>query len=415
MNTLKKIHEIESYIKETWNKEPYVSDLSLFTGVSGVPIFYYMLYQYTNESKYLDKIEIILNLIFERLNESDENIPKTYCLGLAGIGYMLNFLEESDELKNIDFTEALEVIDEILLDTIDYFLSYIDHIDSKDKMEHIDFLHGVSGIAHYFLERNKKEIFSGKITILFEKLSEIVKWDYEKALESINNTEINQNSHKINIGLAHGHISFILLFSKFLSLVPDNQIVREGIKTSVKTVLLFRNDDENSFCQFPSIAVNKHTANYNIHLGWCYGDQSVSYGLYKAGKILNDINLIALSEEIALSTIKRKSLQLALLNEENCDAGFCHGTISVAYYHKKWYSITSNVEFLKLYKKFTNDTLLIANKGNGLAGYKKKTATGEYQNTLGLLDGIAGIGVFLIDSLLNENISIKWESIFLID
>lgn len=412
MNIESKIIEIESVINKNWNNAPYLSDLSLMTGISGIPVFYFMLYKYTNKPEYLNKIEEIITVVFEKLNISNEDIPKTYCLGLAGIGFMLNFLEKSEEIKNIDFSEALEIIDEILLETIEYFLSYIDNIGDEFKMEQVDFLHGVSGLAHYLLARN---ISNEKITILFEKLAEIVEWDYKKALESEIITELTESSHKTNIGLAHGHISYILLFSKFLAIYPDNYIIRQALKTSVKTVLLFKSEDYEGFCLFPSIAVNKKTANYNIHLGWCYGDQSVSYGLYKAGEILNDYNLLKLSEEIALATLRRDSLNLALLNEENCDAGFCHGTISVAYYHKKWYSITKDTRFLELYKKFTEDTLLIANRKDGLAGYLKKTGTADFQSALGLLDGIAGIGVFLIDSLLNESSLTRWDSIFLID
>ncbi|MEF9476548.1 hypothetical protein OWR28_01185 [Chryseobacterium sp. 1B4] len=91
MSIKNKLLEIESVINQSWHKEPYISDLSLLTGISGIPIFYYMLYKHYNEPKYLNKIEEVLNVIFERLNEGEETIPKTYCLGLAGIAYMLNF------------------------------------------------------------------------------------------------------------------------------------------------------------------------------------------------------------------------------------------------------------------------------------------------------------------------------------
>ena len=414
MSIVNKLLEIESVIDQNWHKEPYTSDLSLLTGISGIPIFYYVLYKHTNDPKYLSKIEEVLNVIFEKLNEGEETIPKTYCLGLAGIAYMLNFLEKSGDI-NIDFSEALETFDEILLDTVDHFLSYIDNIESEYIMEQVDFLHGVSGLAHYFLSREKKEIYSEKIIILFEKLSEIVEQDYRRALEVKDIDEVTKDLHKTNLGLAHGHISFILLFSKFLEIFPHNNKVKDALESSAKTVLLFKNEQEDEFCLFPSIAVNKKTALYNIHLGWCYGDQSVSYGLYKAGKTLKDESLITISKEVALSTLKRDSLGTALLHEESCDPGFCHGTISVAYYHKKWHLITEDSRFLELYKKFTQLTLSLSTEEKGLAGYLKNTGTGDKQPALGLLDGIAGIGVFFADSLLSNSSSIQWDSIFLLE
>ncbi|MEF9476550.1 hypothetical protein OWR28_01195 [Chryseobacterium sp. 1B4] len=94
--------------------------------------------------------------------------------------------------------------------------------------------------------------------------------------------------------------------------------------------------------------------------------------------------------------MEERLLGTALLHEESCDPGFCHGTISVAYYHKKWYLITGDTRFLELYKKFTQLTLSLSTEKKGLAGYLKNTGTGGKQAALGLLDGIAGIGVFLL-------------------
>ncbi|KMQ67694.1 hypothetical protein ACM39_12635 [Chryseobacterium sp. FH2] len=414
MTIEKKILDIENTINEIWDKKPFVSDLSLFTGIGGIPIFYYMLYKYKNQPEYLQKIEEVINFIFERLNDDDVNIGPTYCLGIAGIGFMLNYLENTNEIQNIDFSEGLEVIDDILIDSVDHFLSYIDEINDSHKLDQIDFLHGITGISYYLLERINKGIDIEKLTTVFEKVSEIAQWDYSEALKVKDIDTIQEGLHKTNVGLAHGHTSFIILFSKFLEIYPSNNKIKQGLEASVKTVLLFKNDDKDGFCMFPSIAISKKTAFYNIHLGWCYGDQSVAYGLYKAGKTLNNEDLIEESKNIAYSTLKRETMHSALLNGEDCDAGFCHGTISVAYYHKKWYSVTNDERFLHLYNKFSNDTLLLANKPEGLAGYIKHLGDNETSNAIGLLDGIAGIGTFLIDKQLNDP-SLTWDSIFLLN
>ena len=415
MKIEEKIYEIENSIYINWKKQPFRSDISLMTGLSGIPLFYYMLYLYSDEKKYLEYIEKIIEYIFEHINESDQKIGTTFSSGVSGIGFMLNILEKTGNFKNLDLEDKLLIIDEILLDTVDYFLSYIDNLEHKQKVEQIDFLHGVLGIAYYTLERFEKISEKNKIVSLFEKISEIIISDGQNAYDLRDVTEISESFQKTNLGLAHGHVSYILILIKFLEKFPQNLKVREALTESTNTILLFENDNDKSFCKFPSIAVNKKTAFYNIHLGWCYGDQSVSYALYKAGNLLKDDFLIDKSNQIALSTLKRNDIESALINKDRYDAGFCHGTASVAYNHCKWYKITKDKNFEDLYVKFTKETLLKAKYDDGLAGFMKYNGEGELVQAIGILDGITGIGVFLLDNILKEKSNFNWQSIFLLE
>ena len=45
----------------------------------------------------------------------------------------------------------------------------------------------------------------------------------------------------------------------------------------------------------------------------------------------------------------------------------------------------------------------------GIAGYRKFMGNDKYENAIGLLDGVVGIGVVLIDSLMKENQKIEWD------
>ena len=56
MKIEEKIYEIENSIYINWKKQPFRSDISLMTGLSGIPLFYYMLYLYSDEKKYLESI-----------------------------------------------------------------------------------------------------------------------------------------------------------------------------------------------------------------------------------------------------------------------------------------------------------------------------------------------------------------------
>lgn len=417
---LDKIIEIEKTLYRSWKTPPFVNDISLMTGISGLPIFYCMLYNIDENPIYVEKIEEIVNKIFEQLNSNSSNnrIGSTFSSGIAGIGYVLNLIEENGVLKDIDLTESLNVIDEILLDTVDHFVSYVDELEHKYKIEQIDFLHGVLGIAYYLLNRLTNGIDEKKVIQVFEKISEIVIDDCELAIDMINVEEILQDHKKTNLGLAHGHTSYILIFSKFLEKFPNNEKAKEVVSKSAKLIMSFKNDDESNICVFPSIAVNKKTAFYKVHLGWCYGDQAIAYGLYKAGEVLKDSYYINESIEIAKLTFKRNSVSTALLNSDDYDAGFCHGTSSVAFFHKKWYKIAKNEMFEDLYNKFIFETLIAAKHEQGMAGFLKHDGKGDLVKAIGMLDGIAGIGVVLIDYYnyyLKNEVNLNWQSMYLLN
>lgn len=416
MNISRKILEIGNCIRHNWNLSPYNEDLSLMTGIGGVPVFFYQLYKYTGDKSYIKEIENVIYFIFDKINNQEIEINPTYCSGLAGIGFMIHLLDQTEELKHLELHEELDTIDDVLLEVVSIFLQNIDEIDASNKAEHIDFLHGIFGIAYYLLERSQYKDYSNILILLFEKLAEIVitesNYSYLMSTKSFDDEDL----YKTNLGLAHGHISYILIFCRFIEIFPNNKNVINAIKKSTETIFLFKNNSGlKNESIFPSIAVNKQTANYNIHLGWCYGDQTISYGLAKASKILKDVCLMNSAIEIAQTTLSRSDCKSALLSDKNYEPGFCHGTISVAYYHKIWFKLSNDKRFKYLYEIFKQETLLLGSSKKGLAGYTKKNIYGNDISSIGILDGISGIGIFLIDAEIKNNKSLNWQSIFLLE
>ena len=45
----------------------------------------------------------------------------------------------------------------------------------------------------------------------------------------------------------------------------------------------------------------------------------------------------------------------------------------------------------------------------------KYNGEGELVQAIGILDGITGIGVFLLDNILKEKSNFNWQSIFLLE
>lgn len=400
MNTIlkDKIQEIEHAIDLNWKNNSYVS---LLTGIGGIPIFYYVLYQIEGEEVYLKKMRGVVENLYEKLDTEEYGL--TYSSGLSGVAYMLNYLNERKVIDDIG--DELEFIDESITSFTEKNMKSIDDLD---------FLHGALGATNYLVERMKKnEKIIASTTDLVIRLCNIINKDIRNAETVRELLEYDDDTHRTNCGLAHGRVSEIIILSKFLEQFPDNMVVRETIRDCVNCLLSFQSEDENTTCAYPSIAVNQKTANYNIHLGWCYGDQVVSLGLYKASKVLNDQEIFSKAKALAYRTLKRNTVKKALLSNFH-DSAFCHGASSLAYCNKKWYQITKDSQFKENYEKFIGNIIENGKNDIGLAGYRKYLGNNKFENAIGMLDGVAGIGIVLADYFLEEN-QVDWDSFFLLN
>lgn len=403
------LEKIEQLTKDIENVTDSSNELSIFTGISGLPIFYYLKYLVTGNEENVSKIHAVLERIFIIINESE--IPLSYCNGISGVGHMLNYIEKTGILNpeaQQDIREALNDIDELIIEV---------SAGNSSSISDTDFLHGSFGAAFYLLERLKQKPedldFREKVIQLMETLADIVQFDIEQGKEVEHITEIAENLHTTNCGLAHGHISYILIFAKFLELVPDNDFVRQALASSVACILKFRSKDATSFAEFPSIAISPATANYSISLGWCYGDQTIALGLCKAAEILKNEELKTAATEIAYKSLERKTVD-QIFPIPIVDGAFCHGLSSIAYNHKKWHKITKDPEFEKEYTQKINEILTLGNNPHGIGGYQKYMGKGEFEDAIGFLDGGMGIGVVLLDYLLGDK-DYGWDNFFLLD
>ncbi|WP_338648507.1 lanthionine synthetase LanC family protein [Flavobacterium sp. KS-LB2] len=399
-NVLEKIFSIEKVLSTNWKSN---ENFSLFTGIGGLPLFYVMLFKLTKEKKYLRKNQEIVEELFERLN--NENYNMTYTSGITGLAYLFHFLNDKGFLEE-DISETLYFLDDVILKfTKKQLKSYAD----------IDFLHGGLGAANYLLLRtNFNSAIESETIVIFEKIARLVEEDISKTMLVKNVSTYDEDSHRTNCGLAHGHISNIIIFSKFLSKYKDNTLIKRILEKSVECVLSFKSVDDTTLAAFPSIAVSKTTASYRIPLGWCYGDQTISLGLYRAAKVLSSENLYREALSNARRTLRRDDFIKAFMSPLS-DAGFCHGASSLAYLHKKWFEITKEKEFDVLYEKFIQEIMQKGNDNLGLAGYRKFIGHNDYENSIGLLDGVIGIGIVLIDYILEDENSLSWDEFFLLN
>jgi lantibiotic modifying enzyme len=134
-----KISQISNILYNSPNKY-----LSLFNGKAGDSLFHmYHSFEYRNDDHNQKAIGLISE-IFESVSKGFSN--HLFAGGLAGIGWLIEFLEQNEFLE-ADTNEIIGELDE-----------YLSPLMIKEiKSGNFDYLHGAGGIALYLLKRMKKK------------------------------------------------------------------------------------------------------------------------------------------------------------------------------------------------------------------------------------------------------------------
>lgn len=369
--------------------------ISLFEGVGGISYFFFEKINSAYSTKKDDDFFLYLvELLVEKLNNEDYSF--TYCDGMCGNAFVLKRYRKKLKKYGYDIEQLLEDMDSIL----------IEHLQNISNVENIntDFLHGSFGILYYFIFFKERSL----------KFKTVYLKNVKYILSYINNAKIN-NDLKVNYGLAHGLCSIMNIIKLYLENIDRNC---ETSKLCLNLCLEMYTVPEINFNQpslYPSISTisdfNNNSKN-SVPLGWCYGDQTISTTLYNISTFENDQKLYDLSHNIALHWAKRDSIRKALLNENFYDYMICHGVGSIALYNKIWFDITKNDVYHDNYLFFMTDLLTKRSDIDNVAGYKRALINNEYEKSYGLLTGISGVGLLILNALSPENKS--WYNLLLI-
>src|SRR5258708_24431656 len=114
-------------------------------GTLGLSYYYFHAGKALGEDKLSQKGMTLLETLFDELNAGGKGIKGSFlCDGAAGLGYVLNYLQNNDY---IDFDVDNELVD------LDLFLfeSALDLLES----DNMDCLYGAMGIFYYFARREQ--------------------------------------------------------------------------------------------------------------------------------------------------------------------------------------------------------------------------------------------------------------------
>lgn len=337
---------LQNIINAIINSTPDKKDISLTTGNSGRILFLTAYYTQTQDETCHQKIEELLEENFAILNR--EPVTASFHNGLAGYGWLLQYLVKNHLLDQDDLISILAQFDEVIMEEIHQKLSTLKDLTTFNTE--------IFQTCHYLFQRLKK---SGNIKTL---LTEVV-----NRLESI-----------IFAFLKAGHPTFqepaIPEITLFLSKCICADIQKKKSKELIELLL---NDislsipefiDKNTF--FP---IKRATGNNIISL-----DLNIAYALWEAGKACKNIHW----KRLACIILKYNTYNKDKNHNFFYKTGIAEDNWAITYLYEYFYKETG----FKLFEKnssFWRETKVLP-------------AINSKYSTLGLQNGLSGTGLALM-------------------
>lgn len=353
----------------------------LFVGDLGKVLFLCYYCKHITPYEYKKSIRDLINSkrINDWLNYNDTDY--SFAEGLIGKAWGVKHLLKNGFIEDNNF---IEVSDSLILNK------------SVELLEKgiIDFLYGGLGGILYFLEKEASKDTTYYITRIIDTIEELsietkdgIYWK-NKMWTDIENVDDND----VNLGLAHGVPSVIILlshlFSKDYAKDQCYRLITKATTWLLRQELAFT---ENNLSMF-SYSYEQGTKNETSRLAWCYGDLGIATAFWYAGKSLKSSMLISKALDIFGYAAKRRDLS------ENSveDAAFCHGTIGIMHIFNRVYQETNDPQYREAATYWLHRSIDWSRIDQKSETYSFWSARTQWTTSPALLDGISGIGLSLL-------------------
>lgn len=381
----KKLDTIVKIISSSYKKS---QNIGIHSGVSGMFLFQFYYSRYTANDNQFNLGTEMVSYCVELLN-SGYSFP-TYCNGISGFAWTIQHLQK-EGFANFDCDNLLIPFDEYL------FKCMVNDLSNGNY----DFLHGALGYGVYFLERYEntndkalKSKYRFYLNFFLQKLETIAISD-GRLLKWESKIGIEENKLGINLGLAHGIPSIVVFLTRTIKYSSFADISRKLIYKAAD-YLLSLEKTKSSHSLFPNWIIEGTRPVYDSRLAWCSGDLGVGISLLKAGKSINNLDLIDSALRILITTTKRKDA----FKNRVLDACICHGSYGNSLIYRKISQEFKDIEFTESSNFWLQDGIKKGQGNKGYAGYAKWNGKEEsWESDLSLLNGIAGIGLTILEHL----------------
>ncbi|SHN02903.1 lanthionine synthetase C family protein [Chitinophaga sp. CF418] len=374
----------------------------LLGGYTGAALFFAYYYQLTGKQKYLQKVHELLERSVQDMAATA--LPYSYCSGIAGMVWNIQHLIKAGFVNEDTLDDMFEEVDEILGQEM---------LGALHQGQH-DFLHQGLGIALYFLERDAhpqaKQYLTDLVSTLAStavKTEDGISWqDHLTGLGGKPPGEVT-----FNMGLAHGVPAIIsvlgMIHHKGIAVTQTNDLIRQGITWILKAE---NSPEEGLTALYPVLTDATHQAltGKQSRLGWCYGDLGIATLLLNTGIWLQDNTYQEKALQIFHHTLTHRNIK----NSNVYDACLCHGSAGIAHIYRRAWLQTKDPALLTGATYWLQETLQMNTHKDGPGGFRFYAKDG-YENSYGILEGVAGIGLALMAAI-DENTDPLWDRCMLL-
>ena len=300
----------------------------IYRGEMGVAIFFALYYisGKKKEKAYLNKIYEIVEKSLNQISSQESNS----LLGVAGVGWGIQYLVNIDILTSDEVTEYL--------DKLYYFVR--SSLTEDKKVNNYDLLDGYIGKALFLIQARKQQHPASLQEVLTDCLTffdsfainegEGVSWDCSDFTEK----------NTFYLGLSHGVASIIYFLSDLYLLIDNvnerNQ-ARHFISSACAWLLKKERNTGDKELSYPAVYPDKNQ-NSMIRLAWCHGDLGISLALIKAGKVLDNVFFINEGVRIAKRGSELSYLASGIRHKQGkFDCSLCHGIYGAFFIYHKLY------------------------------------------------------------------------------
>ena len=363
-------------------------DKSLSHGLPSLMLMYSSLYKVTEQENYL----ILSNLYVEKLVEiiSEEGIesPSLYA-GTSGISLAVREASMSGKY----YTKLLNSLHYLLKEQVREKLAIsLSNID-KGIIEPYDYdmVNGFSGITNYLIL--EREYF-------FEELSQVGIYLLKYIETILNKVACSADMEfELDLGIAHGIVGPILTLAKLKSEKIIQENVTDKLNKVVSMVLSFRRTDKLWPGKiYSNNILNIDFGNLPTRMAWCYGTPGTALALFKTCQLVN----LNYTNDIIESLIA----QIRSSEKNTFSLSICHGLAGVAFVYEMIGNKNTNKELIS----FANDLrqrIITSFSTAKVFGYSDREKIGNdliELESVGILQGVSGIVLFLLDAYSDEKL-----------
>lgn len=336
----------------------------------------------------------LLQQQFDRLQKNLSIHPFDISLstGITGIGLMFELINDLFDCE----TDINSDIDQLLIKAL----------RKTPWTGEYELLRGLTGFLLYALHRvektGNKELFDLVLAHLLARKHRVkggITW-----LTGVDSLYLLNQGHQAetNLGLAHGNAGTLRVLTKAYHQCPSEDLKYIIQQHSDWFLEQGRSGYQGSY--FGCFGGDTRQS----RLAWCYGDLSNSLVLWHTGEALNNFKIKQYARKIALHSARR-----CLETSGVTDMGLCHGASGNAVIFNTLYQQMGEPTLQQASDYWLAHVFMAANSDKGLnALFRYDPLEGSYQESFGLLEGYAGIGLALLSLADYDK---RWQSALLMD